>query len=395
MRILFVTIHSSIQGRANLDVFNAGAEMVRRGHEVSVIARDDGESASLPTVLNGIDLYPIAFRSAMESFVRLPEFFARSLRVASRIKPDVLIVENNLHCPFVGVSISKKLGVPCMILLRELTAESLFHDRHRRVLKRMLARLMMLAGHRLLRNAKSLFAINQGIAEYYEPILKREVPYTWLMCFPDRRQAKNQGLIEKVARRFGIIKEQVTVLYAGTLTQDRNLDDFISAWSHVSNPEAIRLIVTGHGSYVQQILESAVETLTEEYMTYAGWLPNEELHALVGLVDFGLEPYRRPWPQNHTPSTKLALYASHGTFVLARDAPGYRGLLEQGVGAYFYDDAQELARFLQECLDYPDVLADIRRREWADEAARAVDVVPAVDRLLYAVHALVDEKRAG
>ena len=129
MKLLFVNLHSSRIGKANLDVFNSAIELAKRGYDVHVIGRDDlGSLSEIPVHLEGIWVYPIAFRSALHSFFFLPLFFVRVFRIATQISPDVIVTENNLHCPFVGYWVAKSQKRPLLFLLRELTADALYYD---------------------------------------------------------------------------------------------------------------------------------------------------------------------------------------------------------------------------------------------------------------------------
>lgn len=353
MKILFVTLHSSRIGKANLDVFNPAIELAKRGHSVHIISRDDlGSSSEIPLDIDGARVYPVAFQSALRSFIFLPLFALRVFRIAAKIEPDLIIAENNLHCPFVGYVVAKLQKRPLLILLRELTADALYYDKSRSLLKRGLAWLMMKAGHFLLSRVKHKVAINSGIAKYYTEVLGQEIPSVWLLGFDLSRFDCDEAILQQVASKYGLQPDKIKLLYTGTLALERGLGSVFQALSCLPDSNRLQLLITGEGKALNILKREASRLGISESVSFLGWLTTRELDALLCLADVGIEPYSRPWPQDHTPSSKVASYAAAGLFVLATEAFGYREIIVNGENGYLYSKTDELEVLLEKYINH-------------------------------------------
>lgn len=391
MRILVVTIHSSIVGKANLDVFNAAAELSRRGHDVFLVSKTDLKPAPsrVPVDLDGVKVYPLAFSHPFYSFVFLPLFILRVLRVVAQVDPDIIVVENNLHCPFVGYIVAKVCRRPLLILLRELTADALYYDKSRRLLKRGLAWLMMRASHFLLLQVEHKIAINSGIAMYYTEVLEQEISAIWLMGFDFSRFGCDESFLQQTANKYGLQQDKIKLLYTGTLTLDRGIGSVLQALSQLPDPDRFQLLITGEGKALNALKKEADRLDISKHVSFLGWLTTRELDALLCLADVGLEPYSRPWPQDHTPSSKVASYVAADLFVLATEAPGYSEIIVNGENGYLYSTAVELEGLLDKCVNRQQVLISWNKKTCPYK--HKINIVSAVDLLETILKQIVTE----
>lgn len=392
MRILIVALHSSRIGKANLDVFNPAMELAKRGHSVHIISRDDLDSSSeTPVDIERVRVYPVAFKSALLSLILFPLFVLRVFRIAVKIGPDVIIADNNLHCPFVGYLAARLQGRPLLLLLRELTADALYYDRSQNILKRGLAWLMMKASHFLLSRVEHKIAINSGIAKYYTKVLRREIPSIWLLAFDLSRFDCDEAYLRQTANKYGLQQDKIKLLYTGTLTLDRGLGSVFQALSQLPDPDRVQLLITGEGKALNALKEKVGRLGISEHVSFLGWLTTRELDALLCLADAGLEPYSRPWPQDHTPSGKVASYVAAALFVLATDAPGYSEIITDSRTGYLYQDANELQALLKKCIKGSVVLKGCRTKS-QDCKEGKVNIVRQVDCLESMIQSIVDDR---
>jgi len=350
MKILFLTIHSGVKGKANLDIFNTAEELVRRNHAVYLATRNDLDSdrASEAADSKGVRVVPIGFHSALQSFILLPWFLWRVKRLVNDVKPDIIISENNLHCPFIGALVACLGHRPHLVLFRELTADALYYDSSRSWLKRLLAFPMMKASHWLFRRLKHKLAVNQGISQYYGRVLGERIPHVWLMAFPALESRDAGRIIEKGLS--DIANDRLNLVYSGSLSRERGVGVLLRSVAELPDKGAVHLYITGSGKDKSGLVKLSERLGIAEHVTFSDWLSEAELNALLRRMDVGIEPYDRPWPQNHTPSTKLAKYRAMGLFVIATRAPGYAELLKEPGTGFTYGSDSELSKLIWRCV---------------------------------------------
>jgi glycosyltransferase involved in cell wall biosynthesis len=112
----------------------------------------------------------------------------------------------------------------------------------------------------------------------------------------------------------------------------------------------VQLIITGEGKAKEFLKQRAKELNLSDQVSFLDWLSIDELYGLISICDIGLEPYRRPWPQNHTPSLKVASYLAAKLFVLATKAPGYDELFQCTGTGLLYTTQEELRNFLERAI---------------------------------------------
>lgn len=385
-------LHSSKIGKANLDVFNPCIELSRRGHTVHLVTRRDMVLPKLQNIIEqeGVIVHLLAFQSLYHSFALLPIFVVKSLSAAHAVDPDLLVVENNVHCPFVGALIGKILNKRVLFLLRELTVDNTYHDPSKGVLKKYLSWVLMTSSHILLRRVRYVLSINRGIAHYYQPFLKKSIPSIWLLSFFLSSFDIPQDILRDVSERYQIRSESLKILYTGALAPDRDIETVLQAVHRLSKREAVQIIITGEGPARERLQRKAKELGLGEQTLFLGWLPMAELNAIIRLADVGVEPYHRLWPQDHTPSSKVASYVAAGLFVLATKAPGYEEIIINGENGYLYEDIEDMTAFLQGCLDQPQKIASLRVT--SQQHRHQVDIVPTVDRIERIVDDIVNHR---
>lgn len=377
MKILIITVHSQTIGKANHDTFQNAFGLADRGHQVHLVTRSDGEDIPEGMAPQGVHLHPLAFRTVLGSLLLFPLVLGRVMRLAAQIRPEVILSENNLHSPFLGLITANFFRIPQGLLLRELTADALYHDRNRSLLKRALAWLMMQADHFLIKRVKHKLAINRGIAAYYEGKFNQPVPDAWLIGYDLRRFQVDGGTLAAIREKYRLEHDRMYMLYAGSLLPDRGLASVLRVLDGLGDSDPFHVLITGEGPGEAALQARVRELNLGDRVSLLGWVPEEDLIGLSLVADIGLEPYKRPWPQNMTPSTKMALYAAAGLFLLARQAPGYQEIFQDGINGFAYRGEDELREILRRLRSHPGLMASQR----LEEMKAAVDVRKTTDRL--------------
>jgi glycosyltransferase involved in cell wall biosynthesis len=346
MKILFVTLASPRVGKANVDIFHNAARLSEKGHEIHLITRKMPRIHGKQSPEDSITVHRLAFWMPVVSLIFCPIFVLRVIILTGKIQPDVIAAENNLHAPFAGYLAGKFWGIPSAFLLRELTADAIFHDKSQFIIKRWGAWLWMKLTHQLLRRTSNKLAINQGIKDYYEKVLDQSIPSAWLIGYDLEKFSLVDQEIHELRKKFNLVPGCNYLLYAGSLDTHRGLMTVLRAMHELGGGYNLHLLITGEGRGIKKMKHFVSQSNLEDRVSFLDWIDERDMYGLARLAQVGIEPYERLWPQDHTPSTKIALYVAADLFVLARPAPGYKELLQPGVKFDLFENVDELQALL-------------------------------------------------
>ena len=377
MKVLFLTLSSSKKGKANIDIYNNAAGLVKKGHEVHLVTRQDGDVVAQDQGREGVKTHPLALRTQLFSIIFFPIFLIRILFLIRETDPDVVIAENNLHCPLMGLWGANLFNKPYGLILRELTADAIFYDRSQGLLKRGLEWIVMKIDHTIIYKVDGELAINDGIASYYESKLGLEIPARWMIGYPMKKFMVNESFLLEIKEKYNIQENERYLIYTGSLQSERGLESVIRALSKSDGKPPYHLLVTGEGRAEEKLKQIVNNMNLADRVKFLGWVSDRDLFALLQLVDIGLEPYSRPWPQNHTPSTKVALYVAGGLFVICTPAVGYEEIVREGRNCIFFRGEDELLSVLKKI----DLVPSRSELENDTETRGVVDVKQTTDHL--------------
>ena len=130
--------------------------------------------------------------------------------------------------------------------------------------------------------------------------------------------------------RHGIAADAPVVVFFGTLLPSKGIEDLLEAFAtvHARRPDA-HLLIAGHPS--RHMEDGQLEALAarlgiaEAVTVDAGYVPNEELGALMGLARVVVFPYR-----NATASGALQVAYAYGRPVIATRVGGLPEVVEEG-----------------------------------------------------------------
>ena len=318
----------------------------RSGYDVDVIClRAEGE-ANQETLEDGVRVTRVPLRAIRGSRMRyiyqymlfclLAASYLMAKQVSRRYKavhihsmPDFLIL---VALP------SRLLGCTVVLDLHESMPElylARFVDREGSL------------GHRLTLVAQScscllatrVVTVNDQIAALLN---SRGIP-RWQVCVienaPDWTQSDDRT-------RASVAKEPFTIVIAGGLNAERDLEIVIDAAFEIARIVRIRLRLIGPGdpSYIDG-LRSKVRSLgLEETVTVEPEVPAGAVAALVTGSTIGIVSYvKNPITEIATPNKAYA-YAVAGKAMVVTDLPGLKSLLGDAVVYYKPGDAKDLAR---------------------------------------------------
>ena len=142
---------------------------------------------------------------------------------------------------------------------------------------------------------------------------------------------------------------QPYVLYTGRLQWEKGVQTLVDAFARMRSTAAT-LLIAGRGSYDEQIRKQVAKRRLGKLVEYPGWLPEDELHALVASADAVVVP------SLYEPFGIVALEAASvaAPLVVARTG-GLAEIVIDGVTGRTFEpgDDADLARVLTEVLADP------------------------------------------
>lgn len=141
------------------------------------------------------------------------------------------------------------------------------------------------------------------------------------------------------------------VVYCGRLEWEKGVHTLIDALPRLRRRHpALRAVIAGRGGAMGSLLEQARERRVTSYTEFPGWLPESELHALVGAADALVVP------SIYEPFGMVALEgaALGAPLVVARSGGLSEVVVDGATGRTFAaGDVADLARAVGEALDDP------------------------------------------
>lgn len=132
-------------------------------------------------------------------------------------------------------------------------------------------------------------------------------------------------------------KEEFRLLYVGGISNERGLEDIISAARILRRDlPNLRVLIGGGGGYEKVLKELARSEKVEDLVSFLGWVKFTEIPGLITTADICLIPHRATESINRTIPNKLFQYMAMSKPVLVSDArPLARVVGECGCG-YVY-----------------------------------------------------------
>jgi glycosyltransferase involved in cell wall biosynthesis/lysophospholipase L1-like esterase len=207
---------------------------------------------------------------------------------------------------------------------------------------------------RLLSGVDRFVVVNAGAGREFEAL---GIPPGRITCLPNgvpvpADSALSAQAREAAKRRLGVASPQV-VVYAGRLSEEKNLDILVEAWSHVapSHPDALLLLVGDGGTF------RSVEAPLRGQIRALGLSDRVRLTGRVEDVsDYLLAADLFALPSSTEGMSNALLEAmAFGVAAVATRIPGNAAVIEPGVNGLLVDpgDVEGLAAAIRSLLDAP------------------------------------------
>lgn len=199
-------------------------------------------------------------------------------------------------------------------------------------------------------------------------VLQRQrlyVPVRAISCGVDLHRFRPDLRVDRSAlrRRYGLDTDRTLYLYVGRVDRDKGLHVLLEALS-VLDRDDVQLGIVGRGSALGALRAQARRLGLERQVAFAGYVPDDDLPALLNSADVFCMP-------SAVELQSIATLEAMGTGrpVLAADAQALPELVRDGVNGYLFrpDDPQDAARGMAKLADHPE--------SWAAMGAASLDLV--------------------
>ena len=340
MKIMFITYASSMEGRANIDIFTPAKELMRRGHKVYIISRKDNKPYQITNKVGSLTVYPLIPELPFNYFAT-PLLILKISRLIKDFHPDVLISDSDFNLPIISFCIRRWLRIPNIWMFRETTLEN-FYNFYKNPLLKFVGYILFKLNHFLFNRSKHLMAIDQKIQAFYQTALMRnDVKVINLLCVDMTKFKLDKETTQFYRRKFGIAECEVALLYSGAMEQYRRVDLLIDAFCQLKKEYPhLRLVLSGLGvkeKSKQELIMKAQNQRLSDSVVFLDWLPWDEMPKLISMVDICIDTYPK---QAMTPSGKLLEWMACGKCVISPANPNDY-LIKDGFNGSLYSPANK------------------------------------------------------
>ena len=385
MRILFLTnfylVHGS--GGEEESCRQVVAGLKQRGHETLVLTSMHG-SNNVPVEVDGVyralylemDLVP--WRHSITFFTRRKSREKHNLQVFERVlqqfDPDIIFIWGMWNLPY-SLPIFAEARYPHKVVYRfasywptlpsqhELYWRTPGRNWYTRLLKQTLGHiaLAMLArepSKPSLNFCNSICvsaACRNVLVESGMSVLNARIIHTGL----DVKRFINDG--EPVRLYDG--GQTLKLLYAGRIFPEKGIDTLIEALIELINNQGrrnIRLTLAGSGSvdYENSLRQLVYQAGLTDYVEFLGWVPADEMPALLRKFDVLLLP--SIWPEPFSRAVLEGMIS--GLVVVATQTGGTPEVIANGENGLLFmpNDSSDLAKKIAQLIDNPELRNQIR-----------------------------------
>jgi glycosyltransferase involved in cell wall biosynthesis len=155
---------------------------------------------------------------------------------------------------------------------------------------------------------------------------------------------------DEFLRHFDAPPDGFRVLFQGSMTEDRNLDNLVKAFSLLDG--SIRLFMLGGGA-VEGRLRSIAERMHSGSVHFGGWVSQERLLGFTAHAHMGVIPYdgSRLLNNLHATPNKLFEFIESSLPVCSAEMPEVTAIIEGGgIGrSYRMTSPEETANAIDDC----------------------------------------------
>jgi len=161
----------------------------------------------------------------------------------------------------------------------------------------------------------------------------------------------------------------ITLFYSGGVNFHRGLQIVIEGLSTIVNQNRnVRLWIVGDGSYMSTIVEQVNTLNLNEYVTFYGWKPFDEMMKIQSIADITLIPHLRSEQSDNSSPNKLYEYMFQRKPIIASNCLSVERILNE-TGAGIIYNSTDPESFV---LAFQKVISQDTREEMGDKGYHAV-----------------------
>lgn len=301
------------------------------------------------------------FRRAWRGLVFLREW-ARLTAYLLRIRPDATVFSLiHVPLPVIYLRILRVAGLPIFQVCHEIEQR----DADAGLVDRAVVQPLF---RRLYRSFDGIVFLASSVQRDFEARFGR-LPRTIVLPHPPKPlfldTAKDRTA--EVRARYGALPGERVVLFFGLLRPSKGVADLLEAFALMPTAESVRLVVAGYPSKnfdTAAHRELAAQLgISERTSLNFGYVPSEDVGALMQLADVVVLPYR-----NATASGALATVQSQRRPVVATSVGGLAEAITDGVTGRLVPprNPAELSKAIAETLADPDAAAKMAEAAFRD-----------------------------
>lgn len=354
MRLLIAgTVHyPALNGQAVFTEHLAEG-LANRGHEVlSVFPSEIGNAYQ--AVRNGVRIE--AIKSANLNMLHSDTYFSlfseRAIhRIFDSFQPDLVHIQDHFPLSRDVVQVARRYHLPLIgtnhFMPENLAAYVPVIPKIKPVYNRIMWTWMLDVYNRLnVATAQSKASANLMKAQGLR------IPVYPVSCGIDLRRFHPDSKIDRDATlsRFEIDPKRTVFLFVGRVDHEKRLDILLRAMSQLQRDD-IQLVIAGHGTEKEKLEALAKELELGERVHFAGFIPREELPALLNSVDI----FTMPSEAELLSIASLEAMAC-GRPVLLANAVALPELVTVGVNGYLFEPGNptDAARYIALLADHPE-----------------------------------------
>ena len=331
----------------NLRVFFLIKELLRRGHEITIIhgSDDDAKDSSIRfgcrTLSIGASIS--RWKSSRNKLVSYSSFALRARQVLKKLDVDAFFGVNLIHAlPIVNQKHAKSV-----ILYVDLWSDFYEYDQQGELLCYPISKITRFMEEQTIRKADQVMMITKTMKSMVRK------PYSdKIVVVPDGADTEMFAQsVDSTAikREYGIADEPI-IGYQGGIAPHEGLQFLAKAAPLILKkvPEA-RFLIAGSGSYLDTVQNIVKENNTEKSFIFTGWIDYSRMPEILAATDVSVVPMPNVPATRAIISFKLLEGLASCTPLVVNDLPGVREIVNDSMVRF--TNAEEPARFSEDIVE--------------------------------------------
>lgn len=286
-----------------------------------------------------------------------PVWLWKIYQVARMNRCDCIVVRD-LPMALAGLVVAKILKIPCVLDMAECYPE-------------MLRCTWKFEGISI----KNILVRNPWAADLVERIVMKRITHVWVMIEESRDRLLRMGVDKNkisivsntpilrnlvISKSFDKKENIYRMVYVGLINPSRGLDTVIDAVSFYSKKNYnFHFDIIGTGKAEKKLKEKVKEMKLNHFVTFWGWVQNENIPNLIANADVGIVPHHDCEHWANTIPNKLFDYMASSKPVIVSNVAPMRRIVEMiGCGMVYEDyNPEQLCSVISE-LSNPHVRAE-------------------------------------